>query len=292
MIRSIKSGCICLFVLLLSIPGYSEIYKYVDKNGNLVFTNDPTTIPANMKKQVEIKPEIKRPPEKENSIPYEVQPVINKAAPARATRKSTTIPALNKGSVPVVNPASGKSAPDKKATSSSHTSYPGAGYKNNSSSSLTQYDKSVINALRRLGYIKTQDYGEISHQEIQYMEVMFKYAFGIENITTWQADPKFSSPEETWNLHKRALKNGNIDLAVECFMPREKNDRKELYKTIGALRMKEIADSMRPIERVTSDESGAKYRITRSQVINGQQYNVTYYIYFNNIFGEWKIEHY
>ena len=101
------------------------------------------------------------------------------------------------------------------------------------------------------------------------------------------SDKRFSSPEATWELYKKALIAGDIDLAMECHLPGERRYR-ELYTALGKEEMKKIAEDMRPIEKVTASETSAKYRIKR--LIEGN--DITFYIIFDNIDGEWKIEHY
>ncbi|NTV13312.1 MAG: hypothetical protein HGA96_05190 [Desulfobulbaceae bacterium] len=97
-------------------------------------------------------------------------------------------------------------------------------------------------------------------------------------------DPQFSSPEKTWELYKKALIAGNLDLAAKC----HRHDSKyiETYKALGPETTREITMSFRPIEKITGDEKSGKYRITREQ--NGV--DITYYIYFVNVLGEWKID--
>ena len=52
--------------------------------------------------------------------------------------------------------------------------------------------------------------------------------------------------------------------------------------------MSEQAIAMNPIKKVVSDENSAKYRLIRN--IKGKE--ITLYVYFVNIFGEWKVDKY
>ena len=98
-------------------------------------------------------------------------------------------------------------------------------------------------------------------------------------------DPKFSSPEKTWALYKNALIEGDLELAAQCHQ--RKNDHHiEMYKAIGVEKTIEIARNFRPIQKVVGDEHRSKYRIKQ----NIKDRDITFYIYFTNVFGEWKIE--
>ena len=100
-------------------------------------------------------------------------------------------------------------------------------------------------------------------------------------------DKRFASPETTWQTFKQALIDGDLNLAIECHVPGDTKYR-EIYTALGKEKMKELAQKMRPIEQITADQQTAKYRIRREQ----QGKDITYYIYFSNINGEWKIVRY
>jgi hypothetical protein len=100
-------------------------------------------------------------------------------------------------------------------------------------------------------------------------------------------DEIFSSPERTWETYRKALMVGDFDLAISCHLPGDKK-YSEIFRLLGKEKMKEAAEKMSPIEKITSDSTMAKYRITRDQ--DGKE--ITYYIYFSNMNGEWKIVEY
>jgi tetratricopeptide (TPR) repeat protein len=100
-------------------------------------------------------------------------------------------------------------------------------------------------------------------------------------------DEMFSSPERTWETYRKALMTGDLDLAISCHLPGDKK-YSEIFRLMGKEKMKEVADKMGPIEKITGDATMAKYRITRDQ--DGKE--ITYYIYFSNMNGEWKIVQY
>ena len=108
---------------------------------------------------------------------------------------------------------------------------------------------------------------------------------GMELIVN--PDKRFSSPEKTWKTYRRTLMAGDLDLALECHISNN-NKYREIFKVMGKDKLKEMAEKMNPIGKITLDNMRAKYRITRNQEGN----EITYYIYFSNINGEWKIVQY
>jgi len=71
-------------------------------------------------------------------------------------------------------------------------------------------------------------------------------------------------------------------------------DSKENYQEIFSLlidRLPEIASAMREIELISVKDRVAKYRIKREEEVQGQLYDITYYIYFvKDLNGLWRIE--
>jgi hypothetical protein len=108
---------------------------------------------------------------------------------------------------------------------------------------------------------------------------------GMELIVN--PDRRFSSPEKTWETYKKALMEGDIDLALECHI-RNRNKYKEIFKLMGKDKLKKMAEKMNPIGKITMNDMRAKYRIRRNQKGN----EISYYIYFSNVNGEWKIVQY
>jgi ankyrin repeat protein len=111
---------------------------------------------------------------------------------------------------------------------------------------------------------------------------------GVEKPAEYQ-DPRFSTPEKTWQLHKEALMNGDISLALECMTPERALEQKELYDALGKEKLREIAEEMRPIQKITQDQQSAKYRIRRKEEYGGEMVDITYYVYFAKVLGNWKI---
>jgi len=97
-------------------------------------------------------------------------------------------------------------------------------------------------------------------------------------------DKRFSCPEKTWETLRNGLIKGNIDIITECYVPGERKNRKA-FALVGKEKMKEIGEKMGNIQRMTISEQEAKYRIRRME----QGKEITYYIYFHHLEGEWKV---
>jgi tetratricopeptide (TPR) repeat protein len=98
-------------------------------------------------------------------------------------------------------------------------------------------------------------------------------------------DKRFSSPEKTWRTYRSALIEGNLELAMECYLPGRIGPRK-VFEHLGREKMKEIGKSMGDIHKVESGEAMAEYMIIRKE--KGQE--ISYGIYFHNRDGEWKMQ--
>jgi len=152
---------------------------------------------------------------------------------------------------------------------------------------LAKYPESLYSLmLRALFYNSYKNSGQ-EQKAAQLLQDMEKITGKRKMALIVESDKRFSSPEATWELYKKALIAGDIDLAMECHLPGERQYR-EVYTALGKEEMKKIAEDMRPIEKVTASETSAKYRIKR--LIEGN--DITFYITFVNIDGEWKIENY
>jgi hypothetical protein len=153
---------------------------------------------------------------------------------------------------------------------------------------LTQEDLNFIEILKKIGMIdESMSEDNITPELLESVRKLFKEEYGIEDLNSINnPDSRFSNPENTWELYKNALIEGNIELALKCMMPRSAKRQREIYQTLGNEVLKQEAIEMRTIERIVGDDKSAKYRIRRN--IKGK--DITFYIYFINLFGEWKIE--
>jgi hypothetical protein len=95
-----------------------------------------------------------------------------------------------------------------------------------------------------------------------------------------------------WNGMKSEMLNGNIAQAAGYFSEQTRERYSSIFNAI-ADQLPQIAQEMSDIEPVYFEEYGAKFRIKRSEEINGVGYDITYYIYFvQEEDGSWKILNY
>jgi hypothetical protein len=92
-----------------------------------------------------------------------------------------------------------------------------------------------------------------------------------------------------WNGMKNALAGQNIEDAVGYFLSDTQQDYRGIFTALTAT-ISSIASGMQEIEPVYFEEGGAQYRIKRREVIQGNEHDITYYIYFmEDENGNWKI---
>ncbi len=162
-------------------------------------------------------------------------------------------------------------------------------------SSLTSEDLEFIKFMQDSGLLPEDDtdLNSVTHESIVRVKNAFKGLYGADYETAKKPpDPKFSSPEKTWDLYKQALIEGDIDLAQSCLLPEFAEVHIEVLKALGNEKIKEMARAMRPIQKIKQDEESAKYRIRKTEINGGQEMDITYYVYFVKIFGAWKIARY
>lgn len=95
-----------------------------------------------------------------------------------------------------------------------------------------------------------------------------------------------------WSGMKTALVDGNIDTALNYFSDTSKEKYREIFEALGP-RLPEVSSAMRDIEMINVDDKIAKYRIKKEEILQGQPYDITYFIYFSkNPDGIWKIKSY
>ena len=98
--------------------------------------------------------------------------------------------------------------------------------------------------------------------------------------------------QSVWGGMKTAMLAGNVDQVIGGFSAQTHDKYLAIFTSIAS-QLPEIAQEMREIEPVYFEEFGAKYRIKRSEVIEGVPYDITYYIYFvQEEDGSWKILNY
>ena len=101
-----------------------------------------------------------------------------------------------------------------------------------------------------------------------------------------EPDKRYATPEKTWEAFQKALKEGNIEATLDCFSTGSKKKYRELFEQLGKEGLKKVAKDIKSIQKIYEKNDISKYRIRRLE--EGQE--ITYYIYFTNEFGEWKID--
>jgi hypothetical protein len=153
---------------------------------------------------------------------------------------------------------------------------------------LLRYPESYHSLL--LGYMFYKFYKENKQHEkteklLRELEKISKKR-GIEIII--EPDKRFSSPEKTWETYKKAFSEGDFETVKECYAPGGGATIKA-FREIGKEKMKEIGETMGDIQKITGNKESAKYRIKRKEKYQDKEQEITYYINFHNIDGEWKM---
>lgn len=165
-----------------------------------------------------------------------------------------------------------------------------------SDSSLTPDDLKSIEILQDKGfYPKDMNLDDITHQDVLRAKQTIEQVYGIK--FEWlrnppPPDPRFSSPEKTWELYKQALLMGDLNLVESCLSPHFAENHISVLRVLGNEKMRKIAEAMRPIEKVRQDDKKGEYLIRKTETHGGQAKDITYSIYFVNILGNWKISRY
>jgi len=159
-----------------------------------------------------------------------------------------------------------------------------------SASSLSDEDIKDIEFFKKHGLLpKEMNTDNIPPDKLKELIEFLKIESGVNDIdSTEKHDERFSSPEKTWELYRSSFLAGNIELANRCLMPKYREKLDSIRKAIGDNKMKRKIEKMRPIEKVAENNGRAKYRIKRKI---GEQ-DITFYIYFVEVFGQWKILRY
>jgi len=156
----------------------------------------------------------------------------------------------------------------------------------NPSSDLTQEDLRFIDLLKENGLLTNKDLmAKPTHKQLIRYKEYLGLIMDINSIGK-PPDPRYSSPEKTFQLYKDSLIKGDVELAVSCFTVHRAKDQREILKALGKDVLKKVAENMQPIEKITQDDRMAEYTI----VIIEDGKNMSYDISFINTFGNWKIE--
>jgi len=91
---------------------------------------------------------------------------------------------------------------------------------------------------------------------------------------------------------KKRLLDKDIEGALSFFLPISQQRYREIFNALGSSVIQMVQD-MQNIQQVYLRQNVAKYRIRRSEMINGQSVEITYYIYFSvDAQGIWKIAYF
>ena len=155
---------------------------------------------------------------------------------------------------------------------------------------LSWKERELVKILKQKGILeKDVSEKEITSEYLARIQFMLKQKMGIDDITTWQPDRRLSSPEQTYELYKKAFINCDLNLVLKCLTPRMKDLHQEMFKKMSADKLRHMGEEMSSIERIEGENGYAKYRSKRKEEHNGKAYDITYDIYFTNILGEWRI---
>ncbi len=95
--------------------------------------------------------------------------------------------------------------------------------------------------------------------------------------------------QSVWDGMKTAMLAGDVSQVVNYFDEETKSNYLEIFDTISA-QLPQLAADMREIEPVYFEDGGAQFRIKRLEILVGNEYDVTYYIYFvRGEDGVWRI---
>ncbi|MCL7488962.1 MAG: ankyrin repeat domain-containing protein [Desulfobulbaceae bacterium] len=145
-----------------------------------------------------------------------------------------------------------------------------------------------ITALKTSGLFPAESSpAEISPRQLELYLAMLTSRSGMENPESYKPDPRLSSPDKTWELHKQAMVDGDLPLFKKT-LSRPDHPLIEIYEHLDPEKRRELVGKMKAIERIVQDDRRAQYRIHKT--IKNEE--ITFYIYFSNVFGEWKIDDY
>jgi hypothetical protein len=95
-----------------------------------------------------------------------------------------------------------------------------------------------------------------------------------------------------WSSMKGEMAAGDIEAALTYFSGASQDSYREIFTALGP-QLPQVAEQMRPIQLITVEDGYAKYRIKRSEIHQGQSYDISYWIYFESVGnGLWNIYRY
>jgi hypothetical protein len=120
---------------------------------------------------------------------------------------------------------------------------------------------------------------------VNYNGIAYQDRIAITGLNAIAVDDQIQA---IWRKMKTCLINSNIEGALTYFHDISRDHQREVF-TIIYDDLPGIAAGMRNIELIIVQNNIAKYRITREKIIQGQPYDITYYVIFSRSDDGWKI---
>ncbi len=107
-------------------------------------------------------------------------------------------------------------------------------------------------------------------------------------ITGLNRDAVDAQVKAVWDKMKVLLINNNREKALELIHPVVQDHQRQVFDILGD-DLPGIISAMRDIRLVTVENNQAEYRVERERMIQGQPYDITYYIIFSRTGQGWRI---
>ncbi|MCJ7482068.1 MAG: hypothetical protein MUO31_03790, partial [Thermodesulfovibrionales bacterium] len=97
--------------------------------------------------------------------------------------------------------------------------------------------------------------------------------------------------QSVWDGMKTAMLNSDIDQAVSNFYEGTREKYREVYAALST-QLPQIAQEIGEMEFLAYKENMAIFRIKRNDIINGEEQEISYRVYFVYQNGKWLIYKY
>jgi hypothetical protein len=93
-----------------------------------------------------------------------------------------------------------------------------------------------------------------------------------------------------WDEMKAAMRNRDVEGALKNISDLKTDEYREIFTLIQD-QLPQMANDMSELELISMRGGLAKYIIKRNELIDGQQYEIAYFVYFSpDPFGNWTID--
>jgi Domain of unknown function (DUF4124) len=103
-------------------------------------------------------------------------------------------------------------------------------------------------------------------------------------------DPRFSTPQRTWDLYMKALRSADRALAVSCLTGRYRSGMKKSFQELSDEGIKSMGDFVKGLSGLTFERVGDEASITKewggADASDGKRWRVD----FERVLGEWAIQ--